>query len=158
MAKQEYKSRALLYERLVDLAPQSRVEPKPFRVLSGRGLEASVCKELGQLFNTRCPTPALHYEEEEHTVIGYGIPDLLSFIPADSGDRRRLAAVLAKAIESFEPRLHGPKVTVEVVAGDPKALRVVIKALLVTEEVREPISFDLLLDDRTGRWLIHEIA
>src|SRR5579864_6435199 len=103
-------ARALLFDRLVDLEPQTQKEIRPLRVLDKKGLKDSVRRELGRLLNTRRPIP-LAPHLEERTVINYGIPDFSSLSPHSDNDRKRLEFWMQEAIKNFEPRLVNVKVT-----------------------------------------------
>ncbi|NTW02055.1 MAG: type VI secretion system baseplate subunit TssE [Oscillochloris sp.] len=102
---------------------------------------ASVRWELEQLFNTRSPTPTQRYAEQMLTVIDYGIPDLLEFCPQNSAERYRLAVLLTKAVDAFEPRLTQVQIVVEPQEGKPQALLVQLEARLVVVKQLEPVCF-----------------
>lgn len=136
--------RAPLFDRLIDRFPDTRRETRPLKTLDRRGLRESVRRELGRLFNTRCPLPADALRGRERTVIEYGLPDLSVLAPGNHRDRVRLAAMLREAIEAYEPRLADVRVTVAEPSGDPSrrgALRVRIDAVLVVDQVAEAVSF-----------------
>ena len=130
-----------LFDRLVDLDPGSEREGRPLRTLDREGLRESVRRELERLLNTRTAVPIKRVEERERTVIDYGIPDFSGFAAANPDDQRRLEGIIARAIEAFEPRLREVRVALEPGTGDKQRLRGVIEAMLVVEEVTEPLSF-----------------
>lgn len=141
--------RAPLFDRLIDRDPGVQREPRPFRTLDRRGLRESVRRELERLFNTRSSLPADRLRDRERTVVEYGVPDLSVLAPGRQEDRQRLAAVLRETIEAYEPRLSDVRVTVDEPSPEPargQALTARIDAVLVVEEVHEPISFGLDLD------------
>jgi type VI secretion system protein ImpF len=181
-------ARALLFERLVDteLSPKDdwpplfqrlvaaepdqpgkkesprKKESPPFRVLTREELRQSVKRELGQLLNSRCPVPLKLLEQEERTVINYGIPDFTSLSPQSADDRKLIASIIRQTITAFETRLRNVRVTAEYVEGDERRLNISVEADLVTEtvvEVRsytefsssvEPVSFPIVLNSKTG--------
>jgi|ERR1051325_6694218 type VI secretion system protein ImpF len=147
--------RTPLFDRLVDRDPHLRRELRPMRTLDRRGLRESVRRELEQLFNTRCPVPQHHLGNRERTVIDYGIPDLAIFSARSFDDRGRIAEILRKAIEAYEPRLSNPRVTVEQVPGEELALMARIEATMVTETVPEPVSFLTVLQLKEGEVSVH---
>ena len=118
------------------------------RTLDRRGLKESVRRELEQLFNTRCPIPSHRLRLRERSVIDYGIPDFSNFSPRRFEDRARLADVLRRAIEAFEPRLANVRVHVD--GGDDMTLVGIIEADLVVENVTEPVSFETVLQLKEG--------
>jgi type VI secretion system protein ImpF len=147
--------RAPLFDRLTDLDPGSTAEPRPLRTLSRQGLRESVRRELERLLNTRSSLPVDQLAERaELTVLEYGIPDLSAFVVGDQEDQRRLAAVVARAVAAFEPRLREVRAVFERVedGGRDAALR--IEAVLAVDEVSEPIAFPTLLSIRGGESLV----
>jgi type VI secretion system lysozyme-like protein len=150
MAGRKVEVRTPLFDRLVDRDPFLRREVRPMRTLDRRGLKESVRRELEQLFNTRCPIPTHRLRLRERSVIDYGIPDFSTFSPRRFDDRTRLADVLRRAIEAFEPRLASVRVHVDAVGGDDMALVAVIEADLIVENVTEPVSFETVLQLKEG--------
>ncbi len=140
--------RALLFERLEDREPQLHEEPRPFRALSKEAVKESVRRELAWLMNTRCPFPAEVVDEQERTVINYGIPELSSFAPESIGDHRRLALLLARTIEAYEARLHDVRVSVEQFTRE--SLTIIIRAILRGESVEEPVAFRTVISSEAG--------
>lgn len=136
--------RAPLFDRLTDREPGSRRELRPRKTLDRAGLRESVRRELGRLFDTRCPLPADDLRGRERTVIDYGLPDVSVLAPENHADRLRLAAILREAIVAYEPRLAEVRVTVDRPAPEPgrrQALRARIDAVLVVDDVPESVSF-----------------
>jgi type VI secretion system lysozyme-like protein len=138
--------RAPLFDRLVDRDPRLHGEPRPFRTLTPGELRESVRCELSRLLNTREPLPSRALGDRTRTVIDYGVPDFSSYSPRNHDDRQRLAEALRQAIDAYEPRLRQARVAVEPVPGDDQALVGRIDALLVVEEVHEPISFATIFE------------
>jgi type VI secretion system lysozyme-like protein len=143
-------ARALLFDRLVDLEPQSQKEVRPLRVLDKKGLKDSVRRELGRLLNTRRPIP-LASPLEERTVINYGIPDFSSLSPHSDNDRRRVEFWMQEAIRNYEPRLVNVKVSVEPVAKDERSLTARIDADLQLDTIREPVAFSVVVKRDASR-------
>jgi type VI secretion system lysozyme-like protein len=132
---------APLFDRL--RAAKSPADPQFLRFGDRQAVAESVRRELEQLLNTRSPTASRRYAERPLTVIDYGIPDLLEFNPQSSADRSRLAALMARAIDAFEPRLTQVHVTVELAAGRPQELFVRLTAALALADLVEPAHFAL---------------
>jgi type VI secretion system protein ImpF len=130
-----------LFDRLVDRDRFLHRELRPMRTLDRRGVKESVRRELEQLFNTRCPIPAHRLAGRLRSVIDYGIPDFSTFSARNQDDWPRLAAILRDAIEVYEPRLAQVQVEVKPLKGEDFILVAHIEAVLITENVPEPVSF-----------------
>lgn len=150
MADEEVTVAAPLFDRLVDLEPRSRREARPFRALDRRGLRESVRRELERLLNTRSSLPASRLAERELTVIDYGVPDFVDQTPKNPTDRARIAKILERTIAAFEPRLREVRVEIGDLRDEKQALWVKVDALLVVDEVREPISFPAVIRRGAG--------
>lgn len=139
-----------LFDRLVDRDPRLRREVRPLRTLSRRDLRESVRRELERLLNTRVQLPLHQLETRERTVIDYGVPDFGTFSARSDEQRRRLGVILAKAIETYEPRLRQVKVELRASPASADVLLGRVEAMLVVESVREPVSFDTVLHNDQG--------
>jgi type VI secretion system protein ImpF len=155
MGERKIEVRTPLFDRLVDRDPRLRREVRPLRTLDRRGLRESVRRELELLFNTRCPFPAHRLAGRERSVIDYGIPDFSTFSPRSFADRERLADLLRRAVEAFEPRLADVRVHVEPLPGEDLALCGRIEAVLLADPVPEPVSFETVLLMREGKVAVH---
>lgn len=149
-SKNTLMARASLIDRLVDYEPAINKEVRPLRTLSKEALKASVRRDLGWLLNTRTSISAREYDERELTVIEYGIPDFGSYSPANEEDQFFLAKRIGRAIAAFEPRLQNVKVTVKPAMENERTLRIIIDAVLVSDVLREPVSFRTVLQDGNG--------
>lgn len=156
MGERKTEVRTPLFDRLVDRDPRLRREVRAMRTLDRRGLRESVRRELERLFNTRCPIPAHRLAGRPRTVLDYGIPDLSGFSPRSYEDRERLADVLRRAVEAFEPRLAEVRVHLEPAPGDELALAGRIEAVLVTDSIPEPVSFLTVLQLKEGEIEVHD--
>lgn len=132
---------ALLFERLTDLAPEVDTEPQPLRMLTPAALRQSVSRELDRLLNTRAPVAADILASRARSTIDYGIPDLSLFGPRDHDSETRLAQMVQKAVETYEPRLHNPQVRIERSAAQNGALVIHVDGELRVGPMIEPISF-----------------
>ncbi|WP_440996012.1 type VI secretion system baseplate subunit TssE [Arhodomonas sp. SL1] len=97
---------------LVEVTDRRRLpntsESRRDRVMSGKQLKDSVMRDLGWLLNTG----NLHsvqsleaYPKVRDSVVNYGIPELAG-VTASSADAESVAGAIARAIETFEPRLR----------------------------------------------------
>jgi type VI secretion system protein ImpF len=140
-------------DRLIDLEPETRMENTLSRAQSVRLLRKAVRRDLEWLLNTRrnadIPEDAL--QEINRSMLVYGLPDLSSLSVATAADRSRLTRQVAAAITVFEPRLAGVRVSL-VEASDPsrKDVRMRIEGMLRMDPVPEPVSFDTVLELKTG--------
>jgi type VI secretion system protein ImpF len=141
---------ALLFDRLVDMEPQSQKEVRPYTTLDKQGLKNSIRKELGRLLNTRCPIP-LVAPTEDRTVINYGIPDFTSLSPHNSDHRAKLELWIRTAIEAYEPRLIDVHVTVDPPQRGERSLNTRIDGKLQLDTVREPVAFSVVMKRDTPR-------
>ena len=155
MTDRKIEVRMPLFDRLVDRDLWLRRELRSMRTLDRRGLRESVRRELEQLFNTRCPIPSHRLSLRPRSVIDYGISDFSTFSARKYEDRQRLADVLRRAIEAYEPRLAQVHVEVEPMAGDDFTLVARIDAMLVVENVPEPVSFTTTLQTKEGSAEVH---
>ncbi|HYH10581.1 MAG TPA: type VI secretion system baseplate subunit TssE [Thermoanaerobaculia bacterium] len=143
-----------LFDRLTDDETWVSWEPRPRRTLDRAGLRQSVRRELEQLFNTRSPLPVHYLAPSDRTVLDYGIPDLSEYSPRNPDDRTLLAETLRRAVVAFEPRLGEVRVRVSEQLGTARTLVAQLEAVLVTEDVREAVSFELLLGLNDGKVLV----
>lgn len=136
----DYNVRRPLFDRLTDYAPDHE-EARPARALDRRGLRESVRAQLEEVLNTRCPLPQKRLEDRPRTILEYGIADLTTFAAGNYEDCRRLAELLRRTIEAYEPRLSDVRVTIEPPAADRLRLEGRIEAVLRVGTVHEPVSF-----------------
>jgi len=138
-------ARIPLFERLTDLHPNELTESTPLRIFTLEQLGESVRREIVRLLNTRCLS-----KDRNGSVLDYGLPDFSWMNAANGDDRRLLAETIARKIAAFEPRLTQIRVTLDRDPSDPRRLTGSIQAFLITETLREPVSFPLLLDAKIG--------
>jgi len=143
--------RTPLFDRLVDRSPKLRHEVRPARTLDRRGLRESVRRELERLLNTRCPFPVHRLADRPRSVLDYGLPELTGFSAHSFEDRERLAELIRRAVEAFEPRLSDVRVRLEPAPGDALSLIGSLEGLLQFDGVTEPVSFQAAVETRTGK-------
>ena len=154
--KRVFRARASLIDRLIDLHPKAQRESKPLRMLGRSGLKESIRRDLSWLLNTRTSLPASEFDDRQLTVIDFGIPDFGSYYTANENDRVKMNRRLVRAISFFEPRLRNVTVAVDTVMLNEKALRIMIDAEMVVEDVRAPVSFLTILQDKSATLEINE--
>jgi type VI secretion system protein ImpF len=140
-------------DRLIDLEPENALENPPSRSQSVRLLKSAVRRDLEWLLNTRriCEPPDDGMKEINRSAYVYGLPDLSTLTMAASGDRNRLVRQILATIDLFEPRLANVRlVLVETPDAAKKDVRLRIEAMLRMDPVPEPISFDTVIELKSG--------
>lgn len=140
-------------DRLIDAEPENRMENPLSRAQSVRLLKNSVRRDLEWLLNTRriADVPDEGLKEVNRSTFVYGLPDLSSVSVGNSGDRNRLVRNILATINLFEPRLANVRlVLVETPDSGKKDVRLRIEAMLRMDPVPEPISFDTLIELKSG--------
>jgi type VI secretion system protein ImpF len=140
-------------DRLIDVEPENRLENPLSRAQSVRLLKNSVRRDLEWLLNTRriADLPDENLKEVNRSTYTYGLPDLSSVSAGSSGDRNRLVRNLLATINLFEPRLANVRlVLVETPDSGKKDVRLRIEAMLRMDPVPEPISFDTVIELKSG--------
>ena len=146
-------SRVPLFDRLFDLQ-LSQQETQPRRVLARREVLGSIRAELSRLLNTRCADTIDHLAQQERTVVNFGMPDFLTLSATREADRQRLAHLVTEAVRAYEPRLRSP--VVEVVPHPDRyfSLLLTLHATLDLDNLAEPVSFPLVIEERGGAILV----
>ncbi|MCI0458111.1 MAG: type VI secretion system baseplate subunit TssE [Gemmataceae bacterium] len=85
-------------------------------------------------------------EHASRSVAAYGLSDFSHETAADADARHRLKRAIEEAIARFEPRLTRVRVTPEPPQPHERALRFRIDAVLRVDPVREPVSFDTVVE------------
>lgn len=75
------------------------------------GLQASIARELAQLFNTRCNSTIDEFMNCLGTVLDYGVPDFSALSSRSPSDLLRLSQAVKHSIDMFEPRMAHAEVT-----------------------------------------------
>ena len=117
------------------------------RMLDRAGLKASIAREVSRLLNTRTSLAADELGRRPRSTLDYGLPDLTRFWPADDDSENELARMMEATIVAFEPRLAAPRVTIQRVPGRRRALRAVVDGSIALDDMVEPVTFPVLLDD-----------
>jgi type VI secretion system protein ImpF len=145
---------ALLFDRLSDADPTNPDGSAGVSLLSIEELRASVQRELAWLLNTRAAQTFAELSILPRSVINYGIPDFSHLDMRREEDRRLLCLVIKNAVKAYEPRLDKVDVDVEHEQKFDKAVRLVITALICYGSVREPITFDIVVQYKQKSGLI----
>ena len=148
-------------ERTVRLSFLDRIiedsEPRSWSD-SAQRMRRAVRRDLEWLLNTRqTPVPVLEGQDHlDASLFNYGLPDISS-MSADSPDSpRQLARDVRLAIQRYEPRLSGVRVTISEDEDNPlkRELRFRVEATLEMDPNPEKIVFDTVLEVGSGAFLI----
>jgi type VI secretion system protein ImpF len=147
-----------ILDRLIDLEPKNQNEAPASRYQSLRELKASVRRDIELLLNTRIPVWNVdeHLEEVWRSIAVYGLPDFTAVTATQSGEQAKMTASIVRAIETFEPRFVGVKVSVEPVDPLSKQVRFRIEANLDIEPSPEPVVFDTVLQSGSSAFTVEQ--
>ena len=140
-------------DRLIDLEPENRMENPLSRSQSVRVLKSAVRRDLEWLLNSRriCDPPDESLKEVNRSAYTYGLPDLSTLTMAATGDRNKLVRQILATINMFEPRLANVRlVLIETPDSAKKDVRLRVEAMLRMDPVPEPISFDTVIELKSG--------
>ena len=140
-------------DRLIDTEPGTRSEAPLSRAQSIRLLKSAVQRDLEWLLNTRRNSnpPDEGAKEVTRSVYMYGLPDLSALTMATAGDRNKLIRQIVAAINLFEPRLANVRlVMIENPDTAKSEVRLRIEAMLRMDPSPEPISFDTVIELKSG--------
>jgi len=121
------------------------------RTMDRPATRVAIARDLGWLLNTRPPLTAEEFDARDLTVIDFGVPDFGKGTPASERDQMLRALLTEKAIRAFEPRLRDVNVSIEPAMDSERSLRMIIEAVMVGDDVGEPVSFETIYDTETGQ-------
>jgi len=141
-------------DRLIDLEPGNRMENPLSRSQSVRLLKGAVRRDLEWLLNSRriADLPDEGLRQVNRSAYTYGLPDVSALAMAASGDRNKLVRQIQAAINLFEPRLANVRlVMIDTPEVGKKDVRFRVEAMLRMDPVPEPITFDTVIDLKSGK-------
>ena len=144
-------------DRLIDLDPRATADPPGSYAQSVRQYKAAVRRDLEWLLNTRrIVTPAPDsLEEVTHSLYHYGLPDITSLSSDSPESRVWLVRRIEEAIELFEPRLTGVRVSLSAeTANGSRELRFLIEGTLRMDPTPEQVVFDTVLELGSGQYQV----
>jgi type VI secretion system protein ImpF len=144
-------------DRLIDREPANTSEGALTRAQSVRQLKVSLRRDLEWLLNSRRNPDAVgsEFQELEHSLFNFGLPDVTSLSWDSARDRGRLARMIEQVLVTFEPRLTGLRVAaVDAAAGAKHVMRFQIEGMLDMDPSPEHISFDTLLQLSSGEYQV----
>ena len=140
-------------DRLIDHDAGSQVEAPLTRSQSVRLLKAAVQRDLEWLLNTRriFEEPDESMKEVNRSVYLYGLPDFSTYTMNSSADQTRLVRQVVSTIKLFEPRLANVRIVpMEGADSGIQQVRLRIEALLLMDPSPEPVSFDTVIEMKSG--------
>ena len=148
-ARASQRVRLPLLDRLLDGDPGTPRDPPVSPAMALETLRAAVRRDLEALLNARrrrWPLPATTPELLE-SALGYGIPDATSGTYAMPERREELAREVERVIRRFEPRLLSVRVVLRESGNEmDRTLRLKVDAILRTDPIPEPISFETVIE------------
>ena len=128
---------------------------------SVRLAKAAVARDVEWLLNTRCiATPAPEsLTELRDSVYHYGLRDITSFSADSSAARRELLRSVTDTVQRFEPRLTNVRVReVARTSEGKREIRFVVEGMLRLHPQPEPVAFDTVLEQTSGRFSLSKDA
>ena len=143
-------------DRLIDYDPNLSQDAPKSQSASLTELKQAVRRDLEWLLNTRCHLENVDNELEEapRSVAFYGLPDFTSLSAKSAGERDRMIRAIETAVEVFEPRFSGLKVTLEPISNVDRTLKFRLEATLEIEPTPEPVVFDTVLQLGSGNFAV----
>lgn len=143
-------------DRLIDYDPNLSQDAPKSQSASLVELKQAVRRDLEWLLNTRCHIENVDngLEEAPRSVAFYGLPDFTSISAKSAGERDRMIKAIETAVEIFEPRFSGLKVTLEPISNVDRTLKFRIEATLEVEPTPEPVVFDTVLQLGSGNFAV----
>ena len=148
-ARASQRVRLPLLDRLLDPDPATPRDPPVTPAMALETLRAAVRRDLEALLNARRRRWPLPITTPELAIspLGYGIPDATSGAYAMAHRREELAVEVERIIRRFEPRLLSVRVTLRESTDElDRTLRLKVDAVLRTDPIPEPISFETVIE------------
>ena len=139
-------------DRLLDNDPEVRQEPPLAYSQDWQDLHEAVKRDLENLLNTRrrCESWPADWQELEHSLVNYGLPDFMAMNLVTDEGREAFRRLLEEVIRRCELRLDRVKVSLlESTEPLDRTLRFRIEALLRAEPTPESVAFDSALEPVT---------
>lgn len=133
------------------------VSPHALPQMSMEQIKDCVARDLEALLNTRCALAPQDFEGwpmSARSLLSYGMVDFSSLSLASPDDRRRICQSIESAIGIHEPRLSAVQVTLDTGAAAAQKLHFSIRAWLLVERSREPVSFDAVVNQATQHYRV----
>jgi type VI secretion system protein ImpF len=148
--------KAPLFERLIGNGETDSEHAEPYRTQGPVEAVESIRRELVRLLNTR--TPPNGPASADNTVVNYGIPDFSHLSAADPGACDALAALIARKIAAFEPRLNRVRVALTAHPTDKRRVIGAVEAYVELGLMPEAVCFPLELHSGAGTAILEAPA
>ena len=109
-----------LLDRLIDLEPDKKHEPRESRYITKKRLHEAVLRDLEWLFNTTrmSDDEFIGFDDARRSVINYGLP-ALSGETASTLDLVNLEQSIKQVILDYEPRISPSSLRVDAIVSTP---------------------------------------
>lgn len=147
-----------LFEKLLG-GSSSKLTSVVCRYISIDEIKDEVARDLESLLNTRLVLRdefLENYIECRKSIISYGLKDFAGMSLTSTDDRAEICENLVVAINLHEPRLRQVSASLEIQRDSINRLNFSIKALLVVNEVHEPVNFDAMLQPSSLQYSIRK--
>ncbi|MFA8343611.1 MAG: type VI secretion system baseplate subunit TssE [Rhodothermaceae bacterium] len=145
-----------LYDKLLGEISFSRNGNSNDKTFEEKKYKMTVLRDLAALLNTRSPSSTQYFDEEELTVVDYGIPDFANYSPAYEQDQLLLCKRITKAMKYFEPRIIDPFVIIDSKMVNERKLRIGINGKLkINKEVKQ-VTFIAEKGMNSMNWTVYE--
>lgn len=163
MAKLDKKKklRPSILDRLLVDDPHDMSARDPGKHQQLAQLRNSVRRDLESLMNSRYRIiePPEEYEELEHSLLNYGLPDLATVNIIDQEKRKAFTTRLEMILRQFEPRFKSVKVSyLDNKDETDRTLRFRIDATLYADPAPEIVIFDSALEPVTRTVSVKEVG
>jgi type VI secretion system protein ImpF len=141
--------RESVLDRLLDDDPDHTRDPPVTREEALRRVLQAVRRDLEWLLGTRLTwvdEALLGAEHASRSVATFGLQDFSHENVGNTDAQQRLKRAVEKAVAIFEPRLTQVVVTPEGSDVKQRAVRFRIDAVLQVEPIREPVTFDTVME------------
>ncbi|PKF63485.1 type VI secretion system baseplate subunit TssE [Psychromonas sp. psych-6C06] len=158
--EKDKKLRPSILDRLFDDEPLHNNEQKLQHHQLVKQLRISISRDLESLLNTRYHMlqPSSDFQEVEHSIFNYGLPDLATVNIRDMEHRKKFITHLETTLKSYEPRFKSVKVAfVDNSDSVDRTLRFRIDTVIYADPIPEVVVFDSILDSVTRSVSVKEI-
>jgi type VI secretion system protein ImpF len=144
-----------MLDRLIDPDSGGTVAQRGYSISQ---MVEAVQRDLEDLLNTRQTYPDMPeaFTEVARSIVGYGLPDLVSFNAVSPQQCLAFGRILEQIVSNFEPRLRDVRATM-VDPGGSKERRVQfrVEARLCVDPAPE-VAFDTVLELATGHYSVQQ--
>jgi type VI secretion system protein ImpF len=154
------KLRASILDRLLDDEPHLSADLDTNKYHKLKNIRNSVRRDLENMLNTRYRiiAPAEEFEELDHSLLNYGLPDLATINMLDQEKKQEFIKNLESILTEYEPRFKSLKISfLENSDRLDRTVRFRIDATLFADPYPEVIIFDSILEPVTRSINVKEV-